>query len=228
MNWILAITFLFALLEWFAVTKDYRKLEYLVKPATMIALIAWVVTSMMEASNLSSALVWFVVGLVLCLFGDIFLILPPERWFLPGLVAFLLGHIAYILGFHVSSIIEGTAVPTIFLILFLIAVGVVVFHRIRVGLIVRGKEKLIIPVGVYSIVISYMLFSATYSFLNPAWTTANAYFVTLGALLFYISDVLNAWERFISPFQNARLLVMLTYYLGQIGIAVGATFHFLQ
>ena len=228
MKWILAVVFLFALLEWLATAKGNQKIEYFVKPATMIALTAWVIFSFLEARSPSSNLIWFVVGLVLCLFGDIFLMLSPERWFLPGLGSFLLGHVAYILGFGVTSIIEGTTIPTIFLGLFLVVVGVRIFRRIRAGLIANGREKLILPVGIYSIVISLMLFSAAYSLLNPEWTTANAYLVTLGALLFYISDVLNAWERFVFSFGNARLIIMMTYHLGQIGIAVGTTYHFLQ
>ncbi|MGD8457898.1 MAG: lysoplasmalogenase [Anaerolineales bacterium] len=228
MNWILVVVFLFALLEWIAANNEYRRLEYFVKPLTMIALIAWVLTSMIEIGNPPPNLIWIAIGLVLCLFGDIFLMLPPKKWFLPGLVAFLLGHIAYIIGFRVMSIIEGTTIPAIFLLLIILIVGGSVFSRLKGGLIASGKNNLILPVGIYSIVISYMLFSAAYSFLNPAWETTNTYLVAFGALLFFISDVLNAWSRFIFSFKSARLIVMVTYHLGQIGIAVGTTFHFLK
>lgn len=227
MSWILAVVFVFAMLGWFVTAKRYKKIEYIVKPATMIVLIAWVEMSMMVKNTISNNLNWFVVGLVLCLFGDIFLMLPPEKWFMPGLVAFLLGQVAYIFGFRVTSIVDGTMIPTIFLIILLIFIGVGVFRRIRAGLIEINREKLILPVGVYSIVISYMVFSAAYSFLNPAWTTAQAYLVAFGALFFYISDVLNAWDRFVFSFGNARLFIMVTYHLGQVGLAVGVTLHFI-
>jgi len=227
MSWILAVVFVFAMLGWFVTAKRHKKFEYIVKPATMIVLIAWVEMSMMATNTISNNLNWFVAGLVLCLFGDIFLMLPPEKWFMPGLVAFLLGQVAYIFGFRVTSILDGTMFPTIFLILLLIFVGEGVFRRIRAGLIESNGEKLILPVAVYSIVISYMVFSAAYSFLNPAWTTAQAYLVTFGALFFYISDVLNAWDRFVFSFGIARLIIMVTYHLGQIGLAVGVTLHFL-
>jgi uncharacterized membrane protein YhhN len=227
MNWILAVVFLFALLDWFATTKGYQKLGYFVKPATMISLIVWVITSMIEKNTSPSYLFWFVIGLVLCLVGDIFLMLPPENWFLSGLVAFLLGHVSYIVGFRVTSIVEGTMVPTVFLIMFLIVSGGGVFRRIRVGLTASNKEKLILPVRIYSVVITYMVFSASYSFLAPEWTTAHAYLVTFGALLFFVSDILNAWASFIFSFKSAGLIVMVTYHLGQVGIAVGATLHYL-
>ena len=106
-------------------------------------------------------------------------------------------------------------------------VGIGVFRRLRAGLIASSKKKLILPVGIYSIVISYMVFSAAFSFLSPEWTTAHAYLVAFGALLFYVSDILNAWGRFVFSFENARLIVMVTYHLGQIGLALGATLHFL-
>jgi uncharacterized membrane protein YhhN len=227
MNWILAVVFAFAILSWFATAKSYKRFEYIVKPATMIVLITWVVMSMLVTDTILNNLTWFVTGLVLCLFGDVFLMLPPEKWFIPGLVAFLFGQVAYIVGFRVTSIVDGTMIPSIFLIFLLIFVGVGVFRRIRAGLIESNREKLILPVGIYSIVISYMVFSATYSFLNPAWTTTQAYLVTFGALFFYISDILNAWDRFVFSYGIVRLIIMVTYHLGQVGLAVGVTLHFL-
>jgi uncharacterized membrane protein YhhN len=160
--------------------------------------------------------------------GDIFLMLPPERWFMWGLVAFLLWHIGYIIGFRVISLVEGTLVPTIFLTLILVVVGLGIFRRLKDGLQSSGKDKMILPLAVYSVVISYMLFSVAYTFLDPAWSTTHAYIVMGGALLFYVSDILNAWERFIFSFINARLFIMSTYHLGQIGLAVRATLHFLS
>ena len=40
---------------------------------------------------------WFVAALVLCLIGDVFLMLPQDL-FVFGLASFLLGHLAYIVG----------------------------------------------------------------------------------------------------------------------------------
>ncbi len=143
-----------------------------------------------------------------------------------GLAAFMLGHVAYIFGFSVFSLADKTVILAVILGFIIVVVGVQIFLRLRVGLQISGRDNLIVPVGVYSLVISYMLFSAVYSFLNPDWTTSEAYLVSVGALLFYISNVLNAWERFVSPFEKGRLKVMVTYHLGQIALAVGATLHF--
>jgi uncharacterized membrane protein YhhN len=227
MDWILIVVFVFALLEWVLEARGNKKFIFIVRPAVMITLIAWVIISVLITGAAFGNLTWFLVGLALCLLGDIFLMLPPEKWFIWGLIGFLLGQVSYIIGFNVFSLVEGTLVPAIFWALILFVVGVGIFRRLKVGLVASGKEKLIIPVAVYSIAISYMLFSAAYSFLNPEWSTLNAYLVSLGALLFYVSDILNAWERFIFSIKNARVIIMSTYHLGQIGLAVGATLHFL-
>lgn len=227
MNWILVGVLVFAVLEWIGETKGNKKLIYIVKPAAMVALIAWVITSVLVLDTPWGNLIWFVVGLVFCLVGDFFLMLPPEKWFIWGISGFLLGQISYVIGFNVFTLQDGTLVPAMLLILGLLMVGVVIFRRLRAGLIASGRGKLVIPVAVYSVAISYMLFSAVYSFLDPEWSTLDAYLVTFGALLFYISDVLNGWDRFIFSFTDAKLIIMSTYYLGQIGLVVGVTLHFL-
>ena len=40
--------------------------------------------------------------------------------------------------------------------------------------------------------------------------------VIAGAALFYCSDALIAWTRFIRDFRHGRLAVMVTYHLAQI------------
>ena len=76
---------IFAVMEWYFEYKQNKLGIYLTKPTMMIFLIAWVwfyadVPSLMLGFD-TSAIMWFVVGLALCLGGDIFLMLP-ERFFL--------------------------------------------------------------------------------------------------------------------------------------------------
>jgi len=40
--------------------------------------------------------------------------------------------------------------------------------------------------------------------------------------LFFISDTLLVINRFVKPFQNARLFVRTCYHLGQFGLIAGA------
>jgi uncharacterized membrane protein YhhN len=63
----------------------------------MVVLLAWLAS----IGGLQGYLIPFAFGLVFSLAGDVFLMLPKER-FVGGLVSFLLAHIAYIIGFNDS------------------------------------------------------------------------------------------------------------------------------
>ena len=47
-------------------------------------------------------------------------------------------------------------------------------------------------------------------------------------MLFFISDTLLAWNRFVAPIRHQRVLIMSTYHLGQMGLALGAALQFLS
>jgi hypothetical protein len=44
--------------------------------------------------------------------------------------------------------------------------------------------------------------------------------------LFYISDIVLAWNRFVSPIKNSRMLNIGFYHLGQITIVAGVVMQF--
>jgi uncharacterized membrane protein YhhN len=46
-------------------------------------------------------------------------------------------------------------------------------------------------------------------------------------LLFFISDTTLAYNKFVAPLPNGRVIVMITYHLGQILIVLGAALRFL-
>jgi uncharacterized membrane protein YhhN len=60
---------------------------------------------------------------------------------------------------------------------------------------------------------------------RSGWQVQAALAVSLGAVLFFISDSILAWDRFVNPLSNARLKNMVTYHLGQIGIILGAILY---
>jgi uncharacterized membrane protein YhhN len=209
------LALLLAALNWLAVGKGWRWLEVLAKPGTMLALLAWL--GPLTVGN--SALFWFDLGLIFSLVGDVLLMLPRER-FLGGLVAFLLAHVAYIVGFNLTA-------PPLNLnaILFAGVIGLAawdVYRRIRAGVSARLRWPVLVYVGV----ISLMVLSAWLSLLRPEWGSGPAMLVSVGASLFMISDSLLAWDRFLAPVRYGRVLVMVTYHLGQVGIVVGAALHF--
>lgn len=65
---------------------DSKRTKYILKPGTMVLIIALAI----YGSSLETTFAkWVVVALCFSLVGDVFLMLE-ERWFIPGLISFLL------------------------------------------------------------------------------------------------------------------------------------------
>ncbi len=217
-RWPLAAALIPALVDWYAVARSDKRLEYVFKPATMVVLVA-VLFALLRGgvANDGWQAGWFLVGFVLSLGGDIFLMLPAQRFFLPGLISFLLGHVAYIAGLNPTL---PPAQPGLLVLLVAIAlIGGALFREIASGLRAHGHHRLLAPVAVYSVVISLMLWSAWATLLRPDWSDARRLIVIAGATLFFVSDSILAWDRFVRPFSFARLATMVTYHLGQLALA---------
>ena len=210
-----------AILDWIAVGRGWRKLEYFAKPGAMLALLVWYISN----GGLSAGAWWFAAALLLSLAGDIFLVLPKEQ-FIAGLACFLAGHLAYAVGFTTGLPPFNLASLAVFLILLL--VGLQIHRRLNAGLDASGKANLRLPVLFYSIIIGLMLFSALMTLVRQEWAVSAALFASGGAMLFFISDTLLAWNRFVAPIRHQRVLIMSTYHLGQMGLALGAALQFLS
>jgi uncharacterized membrane protein YhhN len=220
MNIWLILALIFAVLESFRLWKSWDKLEYVAKPAVMVCLLAWLYMD----TSLQGLTLWFGLGLVFSLAGDILLMISLDRMFIFGLIAFLFAHIAYIFGFR-NGLMTITA-WSFFLIVILLVSAVRLMRRIVSAIRARGQTQLVNPVIVYSIVITVMLYAAMTTISNPAWKTSASLFVSVGAFLFYISDLILAWNKFVSPIKNGRILNIAAYHLGQIGLIAGVINQF--
>lgn len=100
---------------------------------------------------------------------------------------------------------------TILIVLLCIVAAVFAFSQIIVnapsGIIRSGA-------GIYTVIICTMLALALLQ---------RSSLYALGALLFVFSDFILAWNRFTSPIENAGLLIMIPYYLGQWLIYIRST-----
>ncbi len=212
--WSFAIALVLALIDWVAVAWHWKRLEYIFKPATLVAVLiaAWMLTY--EPHDAWQAR-FFLPGLVFSLAGDVFLMLPGKRFFLHGLVSFLLGHLCYIVG------LSPTLPPWLALIplIVVVTVGVVLYQAIVTGLRRQGQTELLVPVALYSLVLSLMLFSAWATLFRPGWTPLRRGLVIVGASLFFGSDTMLAWDRFVVSSSWLRMLVIVTYHLGQVALA---------
>jgi uncharacterized membrane protein YhhN len=195
---LLAIAAVCACIDWVAVRHEHRPVEYVFKPLTLVALIA---TALALDPFDGTVRAWFVVALVLSLVGDVFLMLPSDR-FVPGLVAFLLAHIAYVVG----MVAAGLDAPAVLAGVALVGAAAAVVGQRVVGGVRRVAPGMLGPVLAYMGVISAMVVCAVGT--GRALTVA-------GALSFYVSDALIAWGRFVKSHPLGRLAVMVTYHVGQ-------------
>lgn len=220
---LLAAALVTAFLDWIAVAVKFKLLEYIAKPGVMLILIVW----MWSLDGFSGPMLWFALGAIFSLGGDVFLMLPNEQ-FMGGLVAFLLAHIAYIIGFNQAFPPVNLASLVLLIIVSLTAISL--FRRIANSIATTGESKLRLPVLVYTVVISVMLLSALITMVRPDeyWMPYPSLLVSAGALLFFLSDAVLAWNRFVKTLTHARLKVIVPYHLGQIGILLGAVLHFMK
>ena len=202
-SWILlAATLVCALGDWWATWAERRDIRFVTKPATLALLIAVALTLDPVDPTIRT---WMVIGLVLSLAGDVFLMLD-EKWFVAGLGSFLLGHIAYIVGLQLAPRSWGwTLVGLVVVLVAIASVG-----RKIVTAVAGGEQREMVgPVIAYLVVISAMVVSA--------FGTAGLWAI-VGASLFYASDATLAWNRFLEQRRFGPLAVMVTYHLGQIGL----------
>ena len=201
---LLAFALTAAVFDWLAVHQEQRSLEYLCKPLTLLLLIGCALT--LDPAD-DAVRAWFVAALVLSLLGDVFLMLPRDL-FVFGLGSFLLGHVAYIVGMHVDGVEGGRFLIGIVIVMVLLAViGTAILRGVRAG----PDPKLAGPVVAYMFVISAMVASAI--------GVGHAAGI-VGASLFYASDALIAWNRFVRETRQGPLAIIITYHLAQVGLVL--------
>jgi uncharacterized membrane protein YhhN len=218
---LLGIALLVAFIDWFAVAKVNKPLEYAAKPGVMIFILAWLVT----AGGLHFPLLWFTLGILFSMAGDIFLMLRHEQ-FIAGLVSFLLAHVFYIIG--LSYTLPPFNLVSLVLAVFVFLSASQIYLRLSAAMKGSSNNKLLMPVLVYTLVIGVMLFSALVTLVRPEWKEGPALLVSFGALFFFISDSLVAWNKFVHTLRYGKILVIVTYHIGQILLAIGAASHFLK
>ena len=197
---LLALAAATAVVDWLGVVHHHPRLRWAAKPLVMVWLIA-VALALDPVSGAQRA--FFVAALSLSLVGDVFLLSSQTRWFLSGLAAFLAAQLAYIGGFLVGGVHAGLLVYSV--------PGVALYALVVGGLILRSLFRkrdfaFLAPVAVYM-----LAFSA-----NVALAGASGRLPALaGASLFYLSDSMIGWNRFVRPLPWAELPIIATYHVGQ-------------
>ena len=220
------LLFLVALVDWVAVAKSWKKVEYIAKPAAMLILLGLLA---LLGSFSSLPLICFGLGIFFSLVGDVFLMVSyarfSERWFLPGLAAFLFAHLSYIVGLN-TPLPNISPIWSLGMAFVLALAAGRILRLITDGVRKKGLPRMVRPVNLYGMVITLMLLSALLTLSNTNWKISAGGLVTVGAILFYSSDVVLAWNKFVNPIKNGRLANMILYHLGQAALVAGVLIQF--
>lgn len=169
-----------------------------------LASTAFVVLPLAAGANPSADPItrWIFVGLVLGALGDLALLGRSRAWFLAGLGVFLAGHLAYVVAFAHRAPPATWLSP--------LAALPVAAAALALAWLWPHVGRLRGPVIAYVATIAAMAVAAV---------TVRIPLVTLGALLFFASDLAVARERFVAPGFINRAWGLPTYYSGQLLLA---------
>ncbi|PKB18092.1 lysoplasmalogenase [Flavobacterium sp. 5] len=187
--------------------------DFFMKPLLLPILLATVaiLENFPTKKILLIALTFSWIGDIILLFAD-----KGELYFIFGLVAFLISHIVYIILFSKQERTRTITNKKVFFIGFL---AILFYFSCMISVLFPKLGPLTIPVVVYAIVITTMLFIAFKGSLE--WAIPANNYILLGAILFVSSDSILAFNKFYEPITHASFYIMITYCMAQYFIATG-------
>lgn len=199
-----------ALLTGLLVAEKTEKSKFILAFKTPLSIL-FVVTALLQPVTAPEYFHYILAGLILGLVGDVCLAIPGANAFRAGLVAFLLGHVLYVVAFA-SLVGVGAWFGAYAVVVVACSVGVFVWLLPHVG-------KMLVPVTLYVLVITAMVIGALAVYRSSGIAGTAAGVILLGAVLFYLSDLFVARDRFVRPGFINRLVGLPLYYSGQFLIA---------
>ncbi|KAM6452595.1 lysoplasmalogenase TMEM86B isoform 1-T1 [Liasis olivaceus] len=141
-------------------------------------------------------------GLLFSCVGDACLVWPES--FLAGIGAFSICHISYISAFGWTPL-----QPLIFLVI--------------EGLVAVGYAMILLPCLSGFYMWAALLYSVLLGIMAWRALSCSKRLASVGSLIFLVSDLLVAHDKFCTSYPLARLLIMSTYYVAQTLIAISVT-----
>lgn len=189
-----------------------RNQIYVLKPLATLLVIAIAGLSLLRPSIQMVYCLLILAGLCFSLGGDLALMFQENRRaFTIGLTLFLTAHLMYVIAFcSVGSVSWLDAASFVVL----AALGFGFYQMVKPNL---GTMRL--PVIIYIGVISVMVNRAVATLASAEFSVTQALLVIVGAVLFYISDLILAAARFWRPWRYNRISLAF-YYTGQLLIAL--------
>jgi len=152
---------------------------------------------------------WISAGLALSVIGDLALLVPAAgRWFVAGIAAFGLAHVAYLCAFFYLGIDGAVAVAALLL---LGPVGVLLVRWLAPNVPPRLKRPIMGYVGIISVMVAAAV--------GTAGQHHSLWFVALAAVLFTLSDVGVAMQRFKGSGFSTKAWALPFYYVAQLMFA---------
>jgi uncharacterized membrane protein YhhN len=195
--------------------RSEQRQVYFYKPLSTLLVILVAALSFSAPDAKAGYTAGVLAGLILSLGGDVALMFDSRKAFLIGLVLFLLAHVAYSItfalfnGFYLGDLVSGGV---------LLILAIVVYRYLEPGL---GQIKG--PVIAYIAIICFMVNRAASAFFGSAFAPAQAWLITVGAVLFWVSDLILAINRFRRPFERHHISLAF-YYGGQLLIALSPAY----
>ena len=215
------------LLDWLAVGLGWKKIRPMTKVGALAFLILW---TLIRMDFKPSEMGWLLLlALGFDFLGDILLLIPDScfKW---GLGAFLLGHITYLwmdYSLISRSVDMGQVEPVSrgawAMMAVTLGLGLLFFYGVIIREMKKPQPGLFLRVALY--VYAFCLTSVMMAGYLIAVILANGslliWALALGGTLFFISDFILAFNRFVRPVRFAHLWIMTTYHLAQLFLVVG-------
>lgn len=181
--------------------------KWLTKPVASLGFLGVAGARALEGDPAPAALA---VGLVLCALGDVLLIPKDRRAFVAGIFAFMAGHVAYGLTFARRGLDLGALGGAAAVLALAACVGLS-------WLLPRLAER---APGMRGPVVAYvMVISAMAALATGTWAARRDDALLAGALMFFVSDLFVARNRFVTPAFANRLIGLPLYYAAQCLLA---------
>lgn len=179
------------------------------RPAKIGVILTLIVWALILGARDSAGGVPLLLGLVLSMLGDIALTRDDVSSFALGLLAFLVAHLAYIWAFAPQWFhVWGVLVVALALAPF----AALSFPRARRGAVRDEGARLGHAMTVYLLVLLAMALAAG---------ATGRILLVLGGILFALSDLVLALDRFDAPRARSHVVVMSTYHVAQAAIVLG-------
>jgi uncharacterized membrane protein YhhN len=195
---------------------EQRRKIYVVKPVSTLIVIVVALVSLWEPTRNLTYTIGVLLGLLFSMGGDIALMFQENRKaFTVGLALFLVAHIIYTVVFFALGRFSTWDILTT-VVLLVAGVG---FYRLMAPNLGSMKG----PVIAYMLIISLMVSRALSTLASPVFGTGQAVMVAIGALMFFLSDIILAANRFWRSWRYHRVSLGF-YYGGQLLIALAASY----